>query len=101
MLIVSIDSSAYQGQLGLKGIDLDQLMTQESDCEIMVNKRPTKALWKEKSLRCILDYIHLNSLASSYNHHSMFYSQGRKNVSQSIPNHVSQQHILGFCGWPL
>jgi hypothetical protein len=74
MLIVSIDSSAFQGQLSLEGINLDQLMTQESDCEIMVNKRPTKAFWKEKSMRCIVDSIHLSSLASSYNHHFKLYS---------------------------
>jgi len=58
----------------MEGIDLDQLMTQESDCEILVNKRPTKALQKKKALKCIVDFVHLNSLTISYNHHFMLYS---------------------------
>jgi len=53
----------------MEGIDLDQFMTQESDCEILVNKRPTKALQKEKAPRCIVDSIHLSSLTNSYKHH--------------------------------
>jgi hypothetical protein len=72
----------------MEGIDLDQLMTQESNCQILVNKKPTKALWKKKALRCIVDFVHLNSLAISYNHHFMLYSWHRKNVTQLVLSHV-------------
>jgi hypothetical protein len=34
----------------MEGIDLDQLMTQESDCEILVSKRPLKVPEKKKLL---------------------------------------------------
>jgi hypothetical protein len=36
----------FLGQLSMEGIDLDQFMTQKNDCEILANKRPTKALQK-------------------------------------------------------
>jgi len=42
LLIVSTYSSAFKGQLGMEGIDLDQLMTQEN-YEILASKKPTKA----------------------------------------------------------
>ncbi len=62
----------------MEGIDLDQLMTQENDCEILTNKRPTKAPKKKRALRCTVDFVHLSSLANCYNHRFMFYSQNKK-----------------------
>jgi hypothetical protein len=53
----------------MEGIDLDQCMTQENDCEILASKTPTTTLRKEKGPRCIVDSVHLNSLANSYKHH--------------------------------
>jgi hypothetical protein len=72
----------------MEGIDFDELMTQESDCEILANKRPTKAPRKEKALKCIMDFVHVSSLAKSYNHHFMLYNWDRKNVTQLAPSHV-------------
>jgi hypothetical protein len=88
LLIISTNSNAFQGQLSMEGIDFDQLITRESDCEILPIKRPTKAPRKEKALKCIMDFVHLSSLTSSYNHHFMFYGQDIKNVTQLVPNHV-------------
>jgi hypothetical protein len=53
----------------MEGIDLDQFMTQENDCEILTSKTLTMTLWKEKAPRCIVDSVHLNPLANSYKHH--------------------------------
>ncbi len=72
----------------MEGIDLDQFKAQENDCEILASKRPTNALETEKALRCIMDSVHLSSLANCYNHHFMFYSRNKKNVTQLVPNHV-------------
>lgn len=74
MLTISIDSSTFQGQLGVEGFDLDPLMTQHNDYEILTSRRPTKAPRKDKAPRCIMDYFHLRDLISSYNRHSMFYN---------------------------
>jgi hypothetical protein len=71
----------------MEGIDLNQLMTQESDCEIFASKRPSKVPAKKTS-RCIVDFVHLSSLANSYNHHFVLYSWNTKNVTHLIPIHV-------------
>jgi len=53
----------------MEGIDLDQFMTQENDYEILASKMPTTTFQKEKAPRCIVDSVHLNSLANFYKHH--------------------------------
>jgi hypothetical protein len=35
-----------------------------------------------------MDFVHLDSLANSYNYHFMLYNQNTKNVTQLIPIHV-------------
>jgi hypothetical protein len=50
--------------------------------------RPTKAPQKNKNLKCIVDFMHLSSIAASYNHHFMFYSGDRSNVTQFILSQV-------------
>jgi hypothetical protein len=37
----------------MEGIDLNQLMTQESDCEILASKKPSKVP-KKRNLECAL-----------------------------------------------
>jgi hypothetical protein len=88
-LIISIDSNAFVVQLGVEGFDIDPLMTQESDCEILDSKRPTKELHKKKALKCIVDSFHFTYLISFYNHHFMLYSHDRKYVTQLLPNQVA------------
>jgi len=55
--------------------------TQESEFELVGYMRPTKAPWKDKNPRCIVDFVHLNSIATSYNHHFMLYGQDKSNVT--------------------
>jgi hypothetical protein len=62
--------------------------TQESELELVSYIRPTKALWKDKTLRCIVDSMHLSFMVGSYNHHFMLYSGDRNNVKQLIPSRV-------------
>ncbi len=88
MLTVSIDSSTFQGQLGVEGFNLDPLMTQHNDYEILTSKRPTRAPQNRKAPRCIVDYFHFRYLSNSYNCHSMFYIWDRKNVTQLMPSQV-------------
>jgi hypothetical protein len=40
--------------------------TQESELELVGCTRPTKTLWKDKNPRCIVDSMHLSSMAASY-----------------------------------
>jgi hypothetical protein len=58
--------------------------TQESELELVGCTRPTKAHWKDKKFRCIVDYVQPSSVVASYNHHFMFYSQNKSNVMQFI-----------------
>jgi len=67
--------------VGMEGLYFD---TKENELEMVGYERPTKALWKDKNLRCIVDPMHLSSMATLYIHHSMFYSRDRKNVTQLI-----------------
>lgn len=62
--------------------------TQKIEHELLGYMRPTKSLQKDKNLRCIVDFVHLNSMAALYNHHFMFYSWDRNNVTHLIPNQV-------------
>jgi hypothetical protein len=55
--------------------------TQENELELVGYMRPTKALQKDKNPRCIVDYMHLSSMAASYNHHFMLYNGDRNNVT--------------------
>jgi len=57
--------------VGMEGLYFD---IQENELEMVGYERPTKAFWKDKNLRCIVDPMHLSSMATSYIHHSMFYS---------------------------
>jgi len=65
MLIVSIDLSAFHDQPGMEGFDPNPFMTQNNDCGILANERCTKALQKEKALRCIVDFFYLSCLTNS------------------------------------
>jgi len=71
--------------IGMEGLYFD---TQESELELVGYMRPTKAPQKDKNLRCIVDYVHLSSMAASYNHHFMLYNRNKNNVTQLIPNQV-------------
>jgi hypothetical protein len=62
--------------------------TQESELELVGYMRPTKAPRKNKNLRCIMDFVHLSSMATSYNHHFMLYNQDKNNATQLIPSQV-------------
>jgi hypothetical protein len=62
--------------------------TQESELELVGYMMPTKAPRKNKNLRCIVDFVHLSSMATSYNHHFMLYSRDMNNVTQLIPSQV-------------
>jgi hypothetical protein len=62
--------------------------TQEREFELVGYMRPTKALRKDKNLKCIVDFVHLSSMAASYNRHFMFHNWDRSNVTQLIPSQV-------------
>jgi hypothetical protein len=62
--------------------------TQENELELVGYKKPTKTPWKDKNPRCIVDFMHLSSMATSYNHHFMLYNWDRNNVTQLILSHV-------------
>jgi hypothetical protein len=47
--------------------------TQESTFELVGYTRPTKAPWKDKNLRCIVDFVHLSFMAASYDNNFMLY----------------------------
>jgi hypothetical protein len=55
--------------------------TQESELELVGYTRPTKAPWKDKNPRCIVDSVHLSFMATLNNHHFMLYSQDKNNVT--------------------
>ncbi len=60
--------------------------TQESELELVGYTRPTKAPWKDKNVRCIVNYVHLSSMAASYNHHFIFFNRVMNNATQLIPS---------------
>jgi hypothetical protein len=71
--------------VGMEGLYFD---TQENELELLGCMRPTKAHQKDKKLKCIVDFVHLKFMATSYNHHFMFYSWDMSNVTQLIPSQV-------------
>ncbi len=74
-LLFKINSSAF---VGMEGLYFD---TQESELELVGCMRPTKTPSKDKNPRCIVDYVHLNSMVASYNRHFMLYSRDKTNVT--------------------
>ncbi len=64
--------------IGMEGFYFD---TQESEFELVGYTKPTKAPWKDKNPRCIVDFMHLSSMTTSYNLHFMFYNQDKSSVT--------------------
>ncbi len=71
--------------IGMEDLYFD---TQESELELVGCMGLIKAPWKDKNPRCIVDYVHWNFMATSYNHHFMLYSWDKNNVMQLILNHA-------------
>jgi hypothetical protein len=69
----------------MEGFYLDTI---ESEFELVGYMRPTKAPWKDKNLKYIVDSVHLSFMAASYNHHYMLYSWNKSNVTQFVPSQV-------------
>jgi hypothetical protein len=63
----------------MEGVDNDPIFMTRDWMWIGGQQQAHKG-WKEKGPRCIVDFVHLNGMASSYNHHFMIYSWGRQNM---------------------
>ncbi len=49
LLTISIDSREnFVFQLSMEGFYIDPFTTQQNDCEMLANKRPTRVPWKRK-----------------------------------------------------
>jgi len=54
----------------MEGFYIDPFTTQQNDCEMLGNKRPTRAPWKRKRSKVHCEFFtQVNCLVSSYNHH--------------------------------
>jgi hypothetical protein len=58
--------------LGMESFDVNPFMTQDIEFEFVANNMPTKAPREEKTPRCIVGYVHLSCMASSYHPVSCF-----------------------------
>jgi hypothetical protein len=59
-------------------------MTLDNKCEVLVDKKLTKAFSKLKGPRCIMESLHINYMANYYIHHFMFYNHHKNYVTQLI-----------------
>jgi hypothetical protein len=51
-----------------------------------LNMHVSKAPWREKGNRAIVESIHLNNMCVAYNHHFVIYSKNKSKNTQLIPN---------------